>query len=159
MWPRKTKGFQMSQGTIVFFTRLTIIHSSSGKLSMWKDAHLEQREYREDFHARNSPWDLHWVLPGREKSIAVNGRRKVFEVIRIRWEVAEEIMEPYLSLKTPSLLLASYFSDCEMSPVSLFVCLDDDKTGNFASLLSIIVPCSNSAFWFASLMWQESVTN
>lgn len=50
---------------------------------------------------------------GRNKPIAVNGIKKVFEVVRIRCELAEEIMALYLSLQISTLLPASYFSECE----------------------------------------------
>lgn len=66
----------------------------------------------------------------------------MFEVLRIRWEVAEEIMGPYLSLRVPTLVLASYLSDREKSPVlfvSLFACLDDGKAGSSAPLLALIL--------------------
>lgn len=66
----------------------------------------------------------------------------MFEVLRIRWEVAEEIMGPYLSSQVPTLLLLLHISVAVRSLVFvfLFVCLNDGKAGGSASLLATILP-------------------
>lgn len=85
---------------------------------------------------------------GKNKPIAINGIKKVFEGIRIRWELAEEITEPYLSLRIATLFLAPNFSECEKCPVSLFICLNvwkifprmplqSDEKQAFAALLTV----------------------